>query len=33
VDQTTGFQPSASATLSSDNLKLEGYSVAVVTLR
>jgi hypothetical protein len=32
VDQTTGFQPPASAKLSSDNLKLAGYSVAVVTL-
>jgi hypothetical protein len=32
VDQTTGFQPPASAKLSSDSFKLPGYSVAVVTL-
>jgi Glycosyl hydrolases family 39 len=32
VDQTTGFQPPASVKLSSDTLKLAGYSVAVVTL-
>jgi len=32
VDQTTGFQPPASAKLSSDAVKLAGFSVAVVTL-
>jgi hypothetical protein len=32
VDQTTGFQPPASAKLSSDTVKLAGFSVAVVTL-
>jgi hypothetical protein len=32
VDQTTGFQPPASAKMDSDILKLSGYSVAVVTL-
>ena len=32
VDQTTAFQPPASAKLPSENLKLPGYSVAVVTL-
>ena len=32
VDQMTGFQPPASAKLSSDSFKLRGYSVAVVTL-
>jgi hypothetical protein len=32
VDQTTGFQPPGTAKLSSDTVKLEGYSVAVVTL-
>src|SRR5207302_8070849 len=32
VDQTTGFQPPATAKLDSDILKLSGYSVAVVTL-
>ena len=32
VDQTTGFQPPATVTLSSNNLTLGGYSVAVVTL-
>jgi hypothetical protein len=32
VDQTTGFQPPSSAKLSSDTVKLTGYSVAVVTL-
>ena len=33
VDQTTGFQPPASAKVTADSLKLGGYSVAVVTLR
>ena len=33
VDQTTGFQPPAAAKLSSDTVKLGGYSVAVVTLQ
>lgn len=32
VDQTTSFQPPASAKLSSDQLTLGGYSVTVVTL-
>jgi hypothetical protein len=32
VDQTTGFQPPATAKLSGDTLKLAGFSVAVVTL-
>jgi len=32
VDQTSGFQPPASAKLSSDTVKLAGFSVAVVTL-
>jgi hypothetical protein len=32
VDQTTGFQPPASAKLTSDTVKLAGFSVAVVTL-
>jgi hypothetical protein len=32
VDQTTGFQPPATTRLSSDIVKLGGYSVAVVTL-
>ena len=32
VDQTTGFQPPASMKLSSDTVKLSGFSVAVVTL-
>lgn len=32
VDQTTSFQPPATAKLSSDNFTLGGYSVAVVTL-
>jgi len=32
VDQTTSFQPPAMMKLSSDTLKLGGYSVAVVTL-
>ena len=32
VDQTTGFQPPASTKLSSDTVKLSGFSVAVVTL-
>ena len=32
VDQTTGFQPPAIMKLTSDRLKLAGYSVAVVTL-
>ena len=32
VDQTTSFQPPATAKLSSDKLTLGGYSVAVVTL-
>jgi hypothetical protein len=32
VDQTTGFQPPASTKLSSDAVKLAGFSVAVVTL-
>ncbi len=32
VDQTTGFQPSATAKLTADTVKLGGYSVAVVTL-
>jgi hypothetical protein len=31
VDQTTGFQPPASTKLSSDTVKLAGFSVAVVT--
>jgi hypothetical protein len=33
VDQTTAFQPPATVKLSSDSLKLPGYSVAVVTLQ
>ena len=33
VDQTTGFQPPASATLATDSVELGGFSVAVVTLR
>ena len=32
IDQTTGFQPPATAHLSSENLALQGLSVAVVTL-
>lgn len=32
VDQTTSFQPPATAKLSTDNFALGGYSVAVVTL-
>jgi hypothetical protein len=32
VDQTTGFQPPATAKLAADNVKLGGFSVAVVTL-
>jgi len=32
VDQTTGFQPPATAKLNSETLSLGGYSVAVVTL-
>ncbi len=32
VDQTTNFQPPATAKLSSDNVTLGGYSVAMVTL-
>lgn len=32
VDQTTGFQPPASSKLTGENLKIGGYSVAVVTL-
>jgi hypothetical protein len=32
VDQTTGFQPPATAKLSDDTFKLAGFSVAVVTL-
>jgi len=32
VDQTTGFRPPATARLSSDNVKLGGFSVAVITL-
>ena len=32
VDQTTGFQPPASTKLSSDTVKLAGFSVAVVTV-
>jgi hypothetical protein len=32
VDQTTGFQPPATAKLSGDMVKLAGFSVAVVTL-
>lgn len=32
VDQTTGFQPPATAKLTTDTVKLAGYSVAVVTL-
>ena len=32
VDQTTGFQPPATVKLSADNLKLNGYAVAIVTL-
>jgi hypothetical protein len=31
VDQTTSFQPPATMKLTSDNMKLAGYSVAVVT--
>jgi len=33
VDQTTAFDPPASATLSSDTVKLGGYAVAVVDFR
>ena len=32
VDQTTGFQPPATAKLSTGVVKLAGYSVAVITL-
>ena len=32
VDQTTAFQPPAKIALSSDTMKLEGFSVAVITL-
>jgi len=32
VDQTTGFDPPGTATLTGDTLKLNGFSVAVVTL-
>ena len=32
VDQTTSFQPPATMKLTSDNMKLAGFSVAVVTL-
>lgn len=32
VDQSTGFQPPASSTLSDDHITLGGYGVAVVTL-
>jgi hypothetical protein len=32
VDQTTGFQPPATAKLTADTVKLGGYSVTVVTL-
>jgi len=32
LDQTTSFQPPATAKLSSDSVMLGGYSVAVVTL-
>jgi hypothetical protein len=32
VDQTTGFQPPATVKLTSDSVKLAGYSVTVVTL-
>ncbi|MGA8441686.1 MAG: hypothetical protein WB714_25925, partial [Candidatus Sulfotelmatobacter sp.] len=32
VDQTTAFQPPASAKLTSDTVKLHGYAVAVVTV-
>ena len=32
VDQTTGFQPPATATLSSETLSVGGYSVVVITL-
>jgi hypothetical protein len=32
VDQTTGFQPPATAKLTDDKLKLAGYAVALVTL-
>jgi hypothetical protein len=32
VDQTTGFHPPATAKLPGDTVKLNGYSVAVVTL-
>jgi hypothetical protein len=32
VDQTTSFQPPASMKLTSDDMKLNGYSVAIVTL-
>jgi hypothetical protein len=32
VDQTTNFQPPATAKLSSDSVTLGGYSVAVVSL-
>jgi len=33
VDQTTGFQPAATAKLAADVTKLNGYSVTVVTFR
>ena len=32
VDQITGFRPPATAKMTSESLKLTGYSVAVVTL-
>ena len=32
VDQTTSFQPPAVTKLTSNNMKLNGYSVAIVTL-
>jgi hypothetical protein len=32
VDQTTALQPPSNAKLSSDTLKLEGFSVSVITL-
>jgi hypothetical protein len=33
ADQTTGFNPPASVSLNSDDITLNGFSVAVVTLR
>jgi hypothetical protein len=32
VDQSTSFQPPATAKMAADTMKLSGYSVAVVTL-